>query len=90
MSRPAAAWRVDQPNIVDEPVLYYVKLQCGCTYRVDLDMLAQEDFPCPTHEESRFFGTNNFQIIGDVELPPASPYVPPPDEEGDVWAGEPH
>jgi hypothetical protein len=88
MSRPSAAWRVDQPG--DLPPLFYVKLVCGCTYPVDLDMLNQEDFPCPTHEERRFFGTDNFQIIGDVEVPPASPYVPPSEDDGDDWVGEPH
>jgi hypothetical protein len=88
MARPVAAWRVDQPNNPKEPVLFYIKLDCGCTYPIDLDMMTETDYPCPTHEERRFFGTDNFQIVGDVELP--SPFVPPPDDDGEEWVGEPH
>jgi hypothetical protein len=34
---------------------YIVLLRCGCTIYVPEAALADPDFPCPLHEEGRFF-----------------------------------
>ncbi len=54
MSRLVSAWKVDQSQTPEEPVAFFIKLECGCIYHVDLDMLTGDDYACPKCEEYRY------------------------------------
>lgn len=45
---------------------FYTVLECGCTYRVAVETLFDQDIPCPLHEEYRFTG----------DPPPPKPTLP--------------